>query len=204
MARCLLVVFLVALVSAAAGCGGGGESLSDAQIATQSLIGATDLPSEMTGEEDGLPAEPCGPALIFESNGGRADETDLFAFGNERVQEAVGVFAETPAADSAYEELTGAEHYKCIQGSIAEFNAGEEAVEPQPVRSLGLGDRDALERFLLVGAGTQTPGYTDLEAIQSGRCLASVIVLSEERTPDDAAITELSTTALEALEDTCG
>jgi hypothetical protein len=204
MNRCLPVVALLALVAAAcAGCGSSGESLSDGQIATQSLISTTDLPPE-SSEEDGLPEEPCGPALIFESAGGRAGETDLFAFGNERVQEAVGAFAEGPAADTAYDELTGAQHFECIQGSIAEFNAGERAVELQPVRALGLGDRDALERFLLVGTGTQVQSYADLEAVQSGRCLASVILLSEELTPDDAVITEVSTTATEALEDTCG
>ncbi len=206
MTRCLFVVSLVALLSAAgAGCGGGGESLSDGQIATQSLIGATDLPSAVTGEEDGLPPEPCGPVLIFESAGGGADETDLYAFGDEqRVQEATGVFAETAGADSAYEELTGAEHFECIRGSIAEFNAGEKAVELQPVRSLDLGDRDAMERFLLVGSDSQVQSYADLEAVQSGRCLASIIVLSETRKPTDAVITEVSTTATEVLEDTCG
>src|SRR6201999_3282068 len=131
MNRCLLVIAFVALVWAGGGCGGDGESLSDGQIATESLISPADLPSG-DGEEDGLPLEPCGPGLIFESAGGRSDETELLTFGEERVQEAVGVFAETPAADRAYEELTSAEHYKCIQGSIAEFNAGEEAVELQP------------------------------------------------------------------------
>lgn len=204
MRRCLLVVALVALVSGViGGCGSSGSTLSGGQIASQSLIDTGDLPSG-DGEEDGLPLEPCGPGLIFENAGGRTDETELLTFGEERVQEAVGVFAGTPAAEGAYEELTGAAHYECIQGSIAEFNAGEEAVEMEPVRSLGLGDEDALERFLIVGANAQTPGYTDLEAIRSGRCVASVILLSEEPTPDDAVITEVSTTALEALEDTCG
>jgi hypothetical protein len=205
MKRCLLVAAFVALVcGGGSGCGGDGESLSDGQIATESLISTTDL-SSVTGEEDGLPAEPCGPVLIFENAGARAEETDLYAFGDEqRVQEAIGVFAETAAADSAYEELTGAEHFKCIQGSIAEFNAGEKAVQLQPVRSLRLGDKDAMERFLLVGSGSRVQSYADLEAIQIGRCLASIIVLSETRKPTDAVIAEVSTTAAEALEDTCG
>lgn len=205
MKRCLLVAAFVALVcGGGSGCGGDGESLSDGQIATESLLSTADLAS-VTGEEDGLPSEPCGPVLIFESAGARADETDLYAFGDEqRVQEAIGVFAETAGADSAYEELTGAEHFECIQGSIAEFNAGEKAVQLQPVRSLGLGDKDAMERFLLVGNGSRVQSYADLEAIQIGRCLASIIVLSETRKPTDAVITEVSTTAAEALEDTCG
>ncbi len=204
MKRCLLVVASVALVwGGGSGCGSGGESLGDGQIATESLISTTDLPS-VTGEEDGLPAEPCGPVLIFESAGGRTGETELYAFGDEqRVQEAVGVFGGTAGADSAYEELVGIEHFECIRGSIAEFNAGEKAVQLQPVRSLGLGDKDAMERFLLVGSDSQVQSYADLEAIQIGRCLASVIVLSETKEPTDAVITEVSTTATEALEETC-
>lgn len=200
MMRWLLVLALWA--SLIAGCGGG-ETLSNGQIATQSLISSGDLPSA-DGEEDGLPPEPCGPALIFEAAGGRSDETELLIFGEERVQEAIGVFTETGAADRAFADLTAEPHYQCIRRSVAEFNAGEEAVELEPVRALGFGDRDTLERFVLVGGGTQTQSYVDLEAIQTGRCVTSVILLSEASPPTDAVITDLSTTAIEPLEGNCG
>jgi len=202
MPKCLLAAAFLLLLVACPACGGSGKALSDGQIATQSLITTGDLPGG-DDEESGLPPEPCGPVLIFERAGGRSNETELLVFGEERVQEAIGVFSDTAAMDSAYRRLTARPHFECIRGSIAEFNAGEEAVELEPVRSLGLGEKDTLERFLLVGGGTQTQSYVDLEAIQTGRCLASVILLSEADPPTDTLITEVSTTALEPLEDNC-
>ena len=204
MIKSLLIAVLVALAAViSGGCGGGGASLSDGQIARDALISKEDLPA-YSGDENGLPAEPCGPELLFEDAGGRVAGTRLLAFGDERVEEAVGVFADASAADAAYEELTATNHFKCIRTSIAEFNAGESGVEILPARALGLGDRDGMVRFLVLENGARVQSYADLEAIQSGRCVASVILLSEQPTPTDTVIEEMGAVAAEPLEDNCG
>ena len=206
-----LSLLCLALVTAIAGCGdagsntpnsstssgtsqsddsnittGGSDSLSDAraQDAVSSvLIDLADLPGKAE-ESEPLPLGFCDPLEILDTSASQAAKSPMFAIGQIKLQEAVGIFPARGAAEDAYDALLSAPRVRCIEQTIVfqgELQGGV-SVSTRSPNDMDAGDEAQSMVFEVRHIDTGEQNSVEVASVRSGNSVASLIFLNPTET----------------------
>jgi hypothetical protein len=204
MLKLSLTALLLASLAGVLGCGSSENasvSVSRGPDADALIVGPRDLPDGAVAGES--PPELCGPLPILEDKGTQTAISPMFAFGQKRVTEAVGVFGATRPATAAYEALNSQKRIECIRSAIESFGPGQGSVRTLPPRPLRIGNEDSLVRYRVLAPGSRLQSSVDVVAIRSGRCVAALLFAANGDGRLYGVTSKVSETANELLTGAC-
>jgi len=194
----------VLLLLPIAGCGGGEEATSTVQDAKDStttlLIQKGDLPPGKVKAES-IP-EPCSPIPLLEQQNAEVAGTPLLSLEDGSVAEVVGVVPSVGKARQALAELEDRKRMVCIRSTIVSFGPQEgEYVNIGQSEATGEGDEGSTVQISEVDSESKPINFTTVVSLRSGRCVATLLFLTQAGKPKGGFVNGLTDRAYERLED---
>lgn len=168
-----------------------------AQNATSAvLIDLGDLPAKAKKSKP-LPLAFCDPLEILDTSASQAAKSPMFAVGQIKLQEAVGIFPAIGLAKDAYDALLSASRVQCIKETII-FQGGVSVDTRSPI-GMNVGDEAQSMIFEVEHLDTGEQNSVEVASVRSGSSAASLIFLNPTETPTTQLMRDVVDTAADRL-----